>query len=120
MEDLQHILKEYVVYIFYSTQTKESFDSFLIDMSEPETSVYFHDGFVKWCKLNYNKDIKRLDSIHTYVNNAKYNSFGTNKFIITKRTMERVFKIGLVDEIEYNMNEETIVRSNIKRKINKK
>ena len=51
MEELQKIFKEYVFYIIYSTQDSADFESFLIDMSEPETGTYFHKGFVEWCKL---------------------------------------------------------------------
>ena len=120
MEDLQHILTEYVAYIFYSTQNSKTFDCFQIDTSEPETASYFHEGFIEWCKLNYGINIKKIESIQTYVNNSKYNSFGSVKFLITKRIMERVFKIGLINKVEYNMNEETITRSNTYRKINKK
>lgn len=120
MDNLPNILKEYVNYIFYSTEEKEMFDCFLIDVSKRETGPLFHKGFIDWCKLNYNLNIKYIDAIQLYVNNAKYNSFGNNKFIITDKHMDKVFEIGLLNKIDYNPNDETIVRSEVKRKINKK
>lgn len=120
MNDLSKILREYIIYIYYSTQSGNGFETFKVDFSEPETGPYFLNGFIEWCKLNYNINLSYIEALQVYVNHSKYNSFGDNKFEITKNIMEKVFDIGLVSKIEYNMNNETIVRSEIKRKINKR
>ena len=120
MNDLSKILHEYVVYIYYSTQTGNGFDTFKVDMSKSETGSYFIKGFIEWCELNYAFNITYLEAFQVYVNHSKYNSFGENKFEITKDIMEEIFNLGLIKKIEYNMNNETIVRSEIKRKINKR
>lgn len=120
MNDLSKILHEYVVYIYYLTQTESGFETFKIDFSEPETGSYFIKGFIEWCKLNYNIEANYLEALQVYVNHSKYNSFGENKFEITKEIMEKIFEIGLINKVEYNRNNETIVRSEIKRKTSKK
>jgi hypothetical protein len=119
MNKRQDYLKEYVSYLFYITKTDITFDSFVIDTSERETSIYFINGFIEWCKLNYNLNLTYLEAFQIYASYSKYNPTQGNRFKITKQTMETMFDIGLINRIKYNQNNETISRTEIRKPINK-
>lgn len=119
MNKHQEYLKEYVSYLFYITETDISFDSFVVDTSEQETGTYFINGFIEWCKLNYNLNLTYLEAFQVYASYSKFNPLQGNRFKITKRTMETIFKTGLVNEVKYNQNNETITRSEIHKPVNK-
>ena len=56
--------------------------------------------------LNYAFNITYLEAFQVYVNHSKYNSFGENKFEITKDIMEEIFKARWWDysDRKYNIN----------------
>lgn len=108
--------KEYVHNIFYLTNDKEDFNTFILDVSEPETSYYFLNGFIQWIKEVYNINVSKIKVLELYTKLSKYNIFMdssdedniVDKFVITKKIMEEAFNNGIINELKYQKNNNTV------------
>ena len=118
----------YINTLFYTTQTHENYNSFIIDFTDKETKQYFINGCISWVKLIYGVDITKQQVINLYIKFSQYNKFTfeeksdkiLDKFIITKEVMEECMNSKILPLIKYKLENSTVKEMNLEQYIKKK